>query len=434
MITLRKTLPMLLGLSLSLSFNAAYSETIMLEKTIAVVDRSVVLRSDFDDRKRAILQRLEGQLDQLPPMEILDKQILEQLILEQLQKTEAMRYGMNVSDYEVNQTINNVMASGGHASMEALTSSLIKEGSTLEALREQISQELLINNVQQGVVNNRIQITEQEVDHFLESSDGKSATSPDYHIGHILLAAPSSTDATAIKAAEEKAQELFTELQAGADFGTLAITHSNDQAALNGGDLGWRKFSQLPEIFSTAIGKLAVGEVSAPIRSGAGFHLIKNIEQRGGGELLIEQTLARHILIKTSEIMDDVTAQAELNKIRTRIENGEEFAALAREKSEDIGSMLNGGELGWSTPGMFVPEFDAAMDTSNINQITDPFKSQFGWHILQVMERRKEDMSDNVIRNKAVQLLRSRRFDEELQLWQTELRENAFIEIKDSAL
>jgi peptidyl-prolyl cis-trans isomerase SurA len=284
--------------------------------------------------------------------------------------------------------------------------------------------------LQQGVVNGRIKITEQDVNNFLASSDGKYATSPDYHIGHILISVSSSADAETIAAAEKKAAEVYKKLQAGEDFAQLAISYSNDQAALDGGDIGWRKLAQLPELFGNQIADLDVGKVTKPFRSGAGFHILKNLEQRGGGEQLVEQTHARHILIKTSEIMDDTQAREKLLSLKARIEKGEDFAKLARENSEDTGSMLSGGDLGWSMPGMFVPAFEEAMANTPIGQISRPFKSQFGWHILQVQERRKEDMSDQMKRNQASNMLRSRRFDEEFQLWLTQIREDAYVEIQ----
>lgn len=433
MMKLQYSVTCLLGSLFLIAANASFAETVIIEKAIAVVDTSVVLQSDFNERKTSILQRLQGQRDQLPPDDILNTQILDQLILEQLQVTEAGRYGITISDQQINATIQNIMQNNGHKSLEELSANLATDGLTLNHLREKMRREHLISQVQSGVVNGRIRITDQEIDNFLDSSDGKSAISPDYRLGHILISAPASAGADATKTAEEKALSLFQQLQEGADFASLAITHSNDQTALDGGELGWRKFSQLPEIFADAVEPLKVGEVSKPIRSGAGFHLLKNIEQRGGGEQLVDQTLARHILIKTSEIMDDDTAQAKLKKLKIRIEAGGDFSKLARENSEDIGSMLNGGDLGWASAGMFVPAFDKAMNETGINDITSPFQSKFGWHILQVLERRKEDMSDLVVRNKAAQLLRERRFDEELLLWQMELRENAFIDIKDAS-
>lgn len=419
-------------LTASLIFCAATAgaDTRILDKVIVVMDEGVVLKSEFDERKQAVLERMQGQ-QQLPPMDMLDQQILDQLILEQLQIEAAKRYGMEVSEQQLNQALNTIAANNNFSSLEAFAANLNSQGMSLADVRQQISRDLLINQVQQAVVNNRIRITDQEIDNFLTSSDGKLATSPDYRLGHILIGVSGSASEEAVAEAEQKAQDIYRQLQEGADFATTAITYSNDQTALEGGDLGWRKLNQLPELFADVVSQLEEGQVSAPVRSGAGFHLLKNMEQRGGGAQWVDQTRARHILIKESEIMDADTAQEQLTELRKQIEEGADFAELARENSEDIGSMLQGGDLGWATPGMFVPAFEEAMAETDIGEVTGPFKSQFGWHILQVTDRREEDMSDVMIRNRAAQMLRDRRFDEELQVWQQELREDAYLDIKE---
>ncbi len=407
----------------------AQSNAVSLDRVVAIVDKDVVLESELNDRKQSVLDRLRGQYQQLPPDDVLNKQILEQLIIERIELGLAERYEIKVDEAEIDQAIGRVLQKN-QITLAQLEADLQRQGLTLAGLRKQMRNELTISHLQQGVVNSRIKITEQDINNFLASSDGKYATSPDFHIGHILIAVSSSADADAVNEAEKKANDIYQKLQSGSDFSQMAISFSNDQAALQGGDIGWRKLAQLPELFGNQMANLAVGQVSKPFRSGAGFHILKNIEQRGGGAQLIEQTHARHILVKTSEIMDDAQARQKLLDLKARIEKGEDFAKLARENSEDTGSMLNGGDLGWSTPGMFVPEFEEAMANTSPGSISRPFKSQFGWHILQVIERRKEDMSDKVKRNQAANVLRSRRFDEEFQLWLTQIREEAYVEIK----
>jgi peptidyl-prolyl cis-trans isomerase SurA len=376
-----------------------------------------------------VLARLKGQYTQLPEEDVLRKQVLEQLIVERIEIGLAKRYEIKVEDEEIDQAIDRIRDKN-KMNPEQLVADLKRQGLTLAGLRAQIHDELIISHLQQGVVNNRIKVSQQEVDNFLASSDGKFATSPDYHIGHILIAISSSADAETIAAAEKKAKEIHQKLVGGADFAQLAIANSNDQAALQGGDIGWRKLAQLPELFGNQLAGLKTGEVTAPFRSGAGFHILKNIEQRGGGQQLIEQTHARHILIKTSEIMDDNQAREKLLALKDKIEKGEDFAKLAKENSEDTGSMLSGGDLGWASPGMFVAAFEETMANTPIGKVSRPFKSQFGWHILQVLERRKEDMSEQMKRNQALNVIRSRRFDEEFQLWLTQIREEAFVDIK----
>jgi peptidyl-prolyl cis-trans isomerase SurA len=418
------------GLLLATSqLSLAQSNAISLDRVVAIVDKDVVLESELNGRKASVLERLQGQYQQLPPEDVLNKQILEQLILERIELAMAERYEIKVDEAEIDEAIGRVLQKN-QITLAQLEVDLKKQGLTLDGLRKQMRNELTISHLQQGVVNSRIKVTDQDINNFLSSSDGKYATSPDFHIGHILISVSSSADADAIAAAEKQANEIYQKLQSGSDFSQMAITYSNDQAALQGGDIGWRKLAQLPELFGNQMADLAVGQVSKPFRSGAGFHILKNIDQRGGGEQLIEQTHARHILVKTSEIMDDAQAREKLLGLKARIEKGEDFAVLAREHSEDTGSMLSGGDLGWSTPGMFVPEFEEAMKNTPIGSICRPFKSQFGWHILQVIERRQEDMSDKMKRNQAANVLRSRRFDEEFQLWLTQIREEAYVEIK----
>lgn len=407
----------------------AQSKAVSLDRVVAIVDKDVVLESELNARKQTILERLRGQYEQLPSDDVLNKQILEQLIVERIELGLAERYEIKVDESEIDQAIARVLQKNQITSAQ-LEAELKQQGLDMAGLRKQMRSELTISHLQQGVVNNRIKITDQDINNFLASSDGKYATSPDYHIGHILIAVSSSADADAVAAAEKKASDIYQKLQAGSDFSQMAISYSNDQAALQGGDIGWRKLAQLPELFGNQMMNLSAGQVSKPFRSGAGFHILKNIEQRGGGAQLIEQTHARHILVKTSEIMDDAQARQKLLDLKARIEKGEDFAKVAREYSEDTGSMLSGGDLGWSAPGMFVPEFEEAMANTSIGNISRPFKSQFGWHILQVLERRKEDMSDKVKRNQAANVLRSRRFDEEFQLWLTQIREEAYVEIK----
>lgn len=422
---------LLIGSILLLSSQLLFAQTnsISLDRVVAIVDEDVVLESELNQRKASIMERLRGQYQQLPPDDVINKQLLEQLILERIQLSLAKRYEVVVEEADIDRAIESILQKN-KLTLAQLEADLKRQGLNMDGLRKQLREQLLVENLQGGLVNNRIKISPQDIDNFLASSDGKYTTSPDYHIGHILIAVSSTADAETIAAAEKQANEVYEKLQTGSDFAQIAIRYSNDQAALQGGDIGWRKLAQLPELFGNQMINLPVGQVTKPFRSGAGFHLLKNLEQRGGGAKYVEQTHARHILVKTSEIMDDNQATQKLLNLKRRIEKGEDFAVLARENSEDPGSMLSGGDLGWSTPGSFVPEFEKAMAATPINGITSPFKSQFGWHILQVLERRQEDMSDKMKRNQAANVLRSRRFEEELRLWMSQIREEAYVEIK----
>jgi len=403
----------------------------VLDKIVAIVDDDVVLKSELDQRMDAIVAQLTQSGTQMPPEKILEQQVLERLISERLQLTMGYDSGVRISDEELNQAIARIAASN-KISVAQYIEQVALQGSSISAMRGEIRNELTIMRVQQGKVMRRIRISEQELDNFLKSEEGRFVTSPDVNIGQILLSISSDSNRKSIDQVVGRADLLFNQIDQGADFRAIAIANSADQSALQGGDLGWRKMAQLPGVFIDAVEKLDIGEVSQPIRSAAGYHLIKLYERRGGEEQLVEQHFARHILIKPNQIRDQKTTINQLNELRKRSIAGEDFAILAKEFSEDPGSALSGGELGWSTPGMFVPEFEQTMGTIAINDISEPFASQFGWHILQVTERRQQDFSSEILRNKAQSMLRQRKYEEELQVWLQEIRDEAFIEIKEA--
>jgi peptidyl-prolyl cis-trans isomerase SurA len=409
----------------------AIAQIQVLDKIVAIVDDDVVLQSELDQRTKTIMAQLQQSETQAPPENILQKQILERLISERLQLTMGYDSGVRISDEELNDAIARI-ASSNQVTIEQYLQQLTMQGASISGLKEEIRNELTIMRVQQGSVMRRIRISEQELDNFLNSEEGRFLTSPDVNIGQILLPIPSGSDQIFIDDVMGRAQLLLNQTEQGADFRALAIANSSDQSALQGGDLGWRKMAQLPGVFIEAVEELEPDAVSQPIRSAAGLHLIKLYERRGGEKQLIEQHFARHMLIKPNQIRDQEATVGQLDELRQRVLDGEDFAALAKEFSEDPGSALNGGELGWSTPGMFVPEFEQVMGSSVINAISEPFQSQFGWHILQVTERRQQDFSNEIMKNRAENMLRQRKYEEELQVWQQEIRDEAFIEIKVS--
>ena len=410
---------------------AATAQIQLLDKVIAIVDDDVVLQSELDLRMTAVYGQIQQSGTQPPPQEILLQQVLDRLISERLQLNMAYSAGVRIGDEELNLALARI-AAGNKITMEQYVEQIHAQGQTIANVREEIRNEMTLMRVQQGKVMRRIRISEQELDNFLNSEEGRFLTSPDVNVGQILLTVSSSLSSAETDQVLDRANDLLVQAVAGTDFRQLAIANSADQSALQGGDLGWRKMAQLPGVFIEAVEKMSPGEVSQPIRSGAGYHLLKLYETRGGGEQLIEQHFARHILIKPNQIRDQVTTIEQLSGLRERTIAGEDFADLAKEFSEDPGSGLKGGELGWSTPGMFVPEFEETMGTIAVGEISLPFSSQFGWHILQVTERRKQDFSDNILRNRAENMLRQRKYEEELQVWLQEIRDEAFIEIKES--
>ena len=422
---------LILVISMLLLPSMVVAQIKVLDKITAIVDDDVVLQSELDQRMIAVLSQIQASGTKAPPQDILRQQILERLISERLQLTMGYDAGIRITDEELNQAIVRI-ASNNKQTMDEYIDQLALQGSSVSIIREEIRNEMTILRVQQGKVMRRIRISEQELDNFLSSEEGRFVTSPDVNIGQILLSISSGSKKQRIDGILDRAQALLDQANNGEDFRSLAIANSADQSALQGGDLGWRKMAQLPGVFIDAVEQLDIGEISSPIRSDAGYHLIKLYERRGGGKQLIEQHFARHILIKPNQIRDEITTIGQLNNLRDRIIAGEDFAILSKEFSEDPGSALNGGELGWSTPGMFVPEFEQTMSTIPVNDVSAPFSSQFGWHILQVTERRQPDFSGEILRNRAQNMLQQRKYEEELQVWLQEIRDEAFIEIKES--
>lgn len=407
----------------------AQAEVQPLDKVVAIVDESVVMASELHAKLRSIVGKLKANNTELPPEDVLRAQVLDFLVNEQIQLQMAKRAKVIISEREIDAMVERVRSSN-KLSPAQFEQQLALEGISIAELREEMRREMTVRQVQQGSVNRRIQVTESEIDNFLNSTEGKFWNSPDYHLGHILIAVPSGSGEAEIAELEKKAQKIFQQASTGTDFRNLAVANSSGQNALDGGDLGWRKVAQLPGLFADQVGSLKVGDITAPFRSGAGFHLIKLYEQRGGGEMLVEQTKVRHILVKVSEVINDTDAYDKLERLRQRVIDGADFAVLAKENSEDLGSMLSGGDLGWSNPGQFVPQFEEVMKQLAPGEISMPFRSQYGWHILQVQDRRNQDMSDLMIRNQAANLLRSRRFEEELQVWMQEIRDEAYVELK----
>ncbi|MEP3855786.1 MAG: peptidylprolyl isomerase [Porticoccus sp.] len=417
---------LLLGLAWALP---ASSEEIPLDHIVAVVDDDVVMASELEKRVADIYARLENSETEIPAESVLIPQVLERLILERLQLNRAQRMGIRISDEEVTQAMER-MAESREQTVAQMIEDARQSGIDLTSLRQQLRNEITINQVQERAVNRRIYISEQEVDNFLASEEGQQWSSPDVNLGHILLPLSSGASREDVAEVEQKVRGLYEQLQNGADFKSLAIAHSGAQDALQGGDLGWRKTTQLPSIFVNAVDKLSPGEVSMPIRSDAGYHLLKLYDRRGGGEQIVQQHKVRHILLKPNEIRSEDDTRTMLEGMRADILGGADFAELARKHSEDIGTALGGGDLGWSLPGQFVPEFEQIMGSIDTMAISEPFRTQFGWHILQVTERRRQDFSDEIQQRQAENIIRRRKFDEEQQIWLREIRDEAFVDIK----
>lgn len=400
-----------------------------MDEVVAVVDRTVLFQSELNERIEQVARHAQANNLALPDLDTLEQQVLDHLISEKLQLQMASRVGMKISDEQINQTIEQIRLSN-RLTPEQFQAQLQRDGMDMQALREKLRHDLTLQQIQQGVVQQRIHISELEIDNFLKSADAQFWISPEYHLGHILISVPQAASAEEVEQARAKAESLRQQIEGGTPFAQVAIAESKGPAALSGGDLGWRKTSDLPSLFADIAPTLEVGDVSPPARSPAGFHLLKLYEKRGGEQQTETQAKVRHILLKPSAILSNEEAEAKLKRIRQQILDGADFAALAKEHSEDIGSMLAGGDLGWSRPGLFVPEFENVIAQVEIGDISQPFRSQFGWHILQVQERRQEDITKELLRQKAARVLTNRRFEDELAVWLRELRDDAYVDIK----
>lgn len=404
----------------------------LLDKVVAIVEEDIVMQSELDNRMRAIKNRLTNQGTPLPPQSILKQRILDQLILESIQLQMAERAGIRISDKDLNETVRNI-ARSNNMTLEQFERQLAKEGETYSGAREQIRREMIMTRIQQRQVDRRVRVTEQEVQNFLSSKEGRKQSGAEYQIAHILIAI--KEDSPEGKAeAKERADQVLAELQAGADFQQTAVAKSDGRQALDGGVIGWRKDNELPSIAADIIPALSINEPSGLIKTDSGYHIITVLDKRGGTQKIITQRKVRHILISPSEIRSIDEAKAKIDVLYERIKNGDDFAALAKSNSDDPVSAIDGGSLGWVNPGQMVPEFERTMLSSALDVVSEPFRSKFGWHILEVQELREQDIAALVQSNQAKQLIHRRKYEEELANWLLEIKGEAFVEIKDPKL
>ena len=401
----------------------------LLDRVVAVVDSGVVMESQLNQRVQDIIGRLRSDGIELPPKEKLEEQILERLIIEEIQLQIGDQAGVKISDAELNRALS-MIASENSMNLEQFKESLDANNDSYVKLRDQVRKELIIQRVQRGKVGANIEISEQEIENFLNSEEGRSKLAEQYNVQQILLSLSSSAPENEVNLVKEKGADLIERYKEGESFEKLAATYSSDQNALEGGSLGWRKSSELPTLFSNVVIKMKVGEVSELIRSGAGFHIIRLSEKRGDVVKFEDQTLVRHILIQSSEIRSENQTKELINEIHQELIDGEDFKQLARQHSEDPGSKMEGGELGWSSPDSFDPAFEAVMNSVDIGEMSKPFQSSFGWHILEVLDRRNEDISDDVRKNRAYSIIFNRKFEQELQRTLIELRSESYVDIK----
>lgn len=418
-----------LAMVLSAPQGQGAQEGLPLDRIAAVVDNDVVTQTELDRRLRAVMRKLSARPGLMPPAELLRRQVLERMVLERLQLQMAERRGIRIDDLTLNETMRKI-ARRNNLSLQEFRDRLVNSGIDYAEFREQVRNEVIIDKLQERVIDRKVRVSDQEIEDFIASQSGALNSDVEYRIGHILIALPEGATPDEVKAARDKAMAIRERLLEGEDFAQLAASESDGQKALEGGDLGWRKANQLPSIFARDITKLDVGDISEPIRSPSGFHIIKLQDRRGQTSQVIQQTHARHILIKTSAVVDDDQARTQLNSLRQRLLNGTDFAELARSNSDDAASAVDGGDLGWSNPGELVPEFEEVMGSLQPGQISEPFRSPYGWHIVEVLGRRDYDGTEEVLRAQARQILRARKIEEQTELWERRLRDESYVEYR----
>ncbi len=401
-----------------------------LDRIIAVVDDEVILESELVDMEQTVRQQLRQRNAEVPPSDIMHKQVLERLIMQRLQLQKAASSGVRVGDDALNAALRQI-ADNNKMTLREFRDVIEKDGFAFSDFRESIREEMIISRLRKSQVEDRIVVTDREIDNFLATQSAQGGDEETYHLLHILISLPEAAMPEQVQAAQAKLAKVQSLLAEGADFSQVASGYSDGQNALEGGDLGWRKKGELPTLFATEVPQMKVSEVSKVLRSGSGYHLVKLAEKKSEETHLVKQTLASHILIRTNQLVTDSDAELRLNQLRERILNGEDFAELARAHSDDTGSAIEGGSLGWSSPGAMVPEFEEKMDALAKGEVSDVFKSRFGWHLIKVIDRREENMAEEFKRNKAREQIRNRKINEELESWLRELRDEAYVEYRD---
>jgi peptidyl-prolyl cis-trans isomerase SurA len=405
------------------------SRVVLLDRIVTVINDEVITRRDLDDRIKVFVGQLRSQGTPLPPTDVLEKQILERMINIRVQLQFAKEVGVRVDDTALDSTISRI-AESNNTSVAAIYDSLEKEGIPTAIFREEIRDEILLSRLREREVENRITIGESEIDNLLRSMQAVDGKTDEFNLSHILVRVPEQASPEQLQERRARAEQALKQIRSGTDFRQVAASFSDAPDAVQGGAMGWREMGRLPAIFAEAAAGLKSGEVSDILRSSNGFHIVRVNDRRGqNAPMMMSQTRARHILIKTSELTSDNDARERLVKLKERLDNNADFAELARLQSEDS-SAARGGDLGWLSPGDTVPEFEKAMDALKPGEASGPVRSPFGWHLIQVLERRNQDMSQQQQRLQARQMLRAQKSDEAYQEWVRQLRDKAFVEYR----
>lgn len=401
----------------------------LLDRIVAVVNDNVIMQSELETEAATLREMVAARGTPMPPEDVFLQQVLDRMIDTELQLQFAQRAGITVSDDRINQAMTEI-ARRNNVSLSELPKVMAEQGVNYADFREQVRKEMLASEVQRRIVGDRISVSPREVEEYV-AREKKSGGSGEYLVSHILLAVPGEAPPETIEAARERAVEIRERILGGASFAEMAATYSKGQQALEGGSLGWRKLTALPTLFADIVAGMQKGEVSEPIRSGSGWHLVQLDDTRGGPERVVAtETHARHILLKPNALRDQAATMNLAKELAERIRNGEEFAPLARKHSEDPGSAAQGGDLGWQPPGVFVPRFQEILDNLELMEVSEPFESQFGVHVAQVLDRRETDFTENVEKNRAYQAIKARKSEEQFPQWLQKQRDEAHIDIR----
>ena len=400
-----------------------------LDRIVAIINDDVIMRSELAEKIRTVTVQMQEQNIPLPPQPILEKQVLDRLIMTKLQIQTAQNTGIRVDDETLNRTISNIAAEN-ELNLNQFREILEGDGYGYETFRKDIRNEILISRLQQRQVDNRIIVTEREIENFLSNREFQGETDIEFHIAHILIAINEGASTRQVTKTRETADKVLSELQGGANFSNMAATYSDGQQALDGGDLGWSKAGQVPTLFADFITNMEAGDLSDIIKSPSGYHIIKLLDKRSTEQVVVTQTKTRHILIQPDELTTPEDALRRLQQLKIRIEGGDDFAELARAHSVDPMSAAQGGDLGWVNPGDLVPEFQRVMDSLEPGATSEPFRTQFGYHVVQVLDRREHDSTEDIKRARAREAIRRRKLDEARTDWLRQMRDEAYVEYR----
>lgn len=417
-------------LLLSLSLQAIpVSAGIPLDRIVAVVNGDVVLRSELEDMMRTVRSQAAQQGNQLPPPRQLEQQVLEQLVVTKLQLQMAENNGIRIDDEMLNRAINDIAAKN-NLSLSEFRRILVEDGYNYESFRQRIRDEMTIARLRQRQVENRITVTDVEIENYLSNQELQGSGETEYRLAHILVAVPDGASQEERDRLRQVAEKVLEDVNAGREFASLAAEISDAQQSSEGGDLGWRKLSELPTLFSDEVQDMDEGDVSKVLENDSGFHIFELTETRSADTHMVTQTHARHILLKTDELSTEDDVRTRLQRLRQRILGGDEFGELARAHSADTVSAVEGGDLGWITPGDLVPEFEEVMAGLEPGDVSRPFKTDFGWHIVQVLDRREHDNTTDFRRSEAREAIRKRKSEEAMQNWLREMRDEAYVDYR----